>query len=292
MGRVTTRGCCRPSPMAVPILQDADLFEVVNFVIDEPDQQPCSRSIEQIDGDSGSSSKTPTRSIAWAANTSTSSPKRRSYPVGHVAAYVTARRLAGEAKMPAPIFYALVRGGLPGDLGGLLTASPTVRSACFERAVNDKLVTERHGRRPPGIRSPERSPEAGGRTWPPSRRVRERLRCATCHEWSSPMPKPTTSSAGTRTPPVTSTRSGRASTTTRRPAPSGTRSNWEASPIITLPLVQRCRRDRLRDVSELASLPLAQWDQLLAESGTPPDTTGRDRRGAGDELSQSRPRSG
>jgi hypothetical protein len=253
------------------ILQDADLLEVVDFVIVQPDRQPqseydqISADVEELLGELGRLDRMDGEQLHLLA-------EEASYPVGHLAALVTARRFAHETQLPEPTFYALVREGLPADLAGLLSTSPSVLRAAIDTAVKDKIVRETldDGRLIGDALKDLRRGAALLASVPPHPDASSLLDLArlvlTDAEHDDLLGK--YAAAGDADAFWSSIESHPKAKAFRHVVDLGGLTHNHVS------LVQAITALQLDGVSDLATLPIQEWDRLLAQSGTPTDTPG------------------
>ncbi len=253
------------------IIQDADLLEVVNFVVVQADQQPQSEydqilsDVTAAVGDTGTLDRIAGDQLHLLA-------EELDYPVGHLAAFVTARRMAGTTQLPAPVFYAAIRQGLPADLAGLLAVNRDVRSAAITQAVKDRVVADQVDGRPTTdfVKDlPGRAVNlAGVPPRPGASSFRDLARLVlTDAETDAFLQKYVEANGDLE---------GFWSTMGTHPKAAAFRNVIELGGLTHnhLPLVHAILGLQLQNTSELAGLPIDKWNQLLAQSGTPADTPG------------------
>jgi peptidoglycan hydrolase-like protein with peptidoglycan-binding domain len=254
------------------VLQNADLLEVINFVVVQPERQPPSE-YDQIAGDVTTILGEPVRLSRMQGEQLQLLADEASYPVGNIAALSAARRLAQNTQLPESMFYALVRSGLPVTLPGLLAANPATLKAALDQAIADKQVREHAEDGRPLVEALKDLPRAA-------------LALA------SVPPRPGTSSVRDLAKLVLTDAEADELLTKYVAAGGNLEAFW--SGIAThpkakrfrlavdlgnltnnhLPLVQAIHSRQIQDVAALAALPIAAWDQLLAQTGAPPDTPG------------------
>ncbi len=271
---IATQGGTRPvatRPDGRTILQDAELLEVVDFVIVQPDWQPqseydqISRDVEELLGELARLDRMDGEQLHMLAD-------EASHPIGHLAALVTTRRLARERQVPEPVFYALVRGGLPADLAGLLSTSPSVLRTAIDTAVKDRIVRENlDDGRPIGdaLNDLQRGVVllASVPPHPDTSSLRDLARLVlTDTETDDLLGKYV---AAENADAFWSSIEAHSKTKAfRQVVDLGGLSHNH------VPLVEAIGALQLEGVSELGALPMQEWDQLLATSGAPADTPG------------------
>jgi Tc toxin complex TcA C-terminal TcB-binding domain/Neuraminidase-like domain/Putative peptidoglycan binding domain len=132
------------TPPGSSVLTDADLLEVVDFAIGgakhppSSDFQRLSADLQPVLGgrDPGQLQEdAQTHEASLLAVQSGHSP-------AEVAALAISSRLAGESNLPAPLFYALQREGLPADLAALKATHPDAQLAALKAAVAKGTVSQ------------------------------------------------------------------------------------------------------------------------------------------------------
>ncbi len=259
-------------PSGRSIVQHADLLEVINFVITQADRQPQSE-YEQLDRDAREILQDLNRLERMGSDHLHLLAEEASYPPAHFAALATARRLATETQLPPQLFYAWLRKGLPGDIAALLSVSPSVSIGALEEALKDKLISERTEDGRSVLELAKELPTRGAayasrppRPGVPSLRDLARL-VLTDPEADDLLGK--YAAAGDDVAGFwTGIGSHPKAATFRQAVELGGLTNNH------LPLVQAILARQLPQVADVASLPMAQWDALLTQTGIPSATPG------------------
>ena len=130
-------------PSSQTILTDADLLEVVNFVLVPSADVPAKSEYEQILSDLAG--LLGTRALPSLQEDGTHRDvsllaAQSGYATHQLAALVRANQLAKDAAVPPQIVYALLRQGLPADLRALQAVHPDLRLKALRVAVSQSQV--------------------------------------------------------------------------------------------------------------------------------------------------------
>ncbi len=260
-------------PAARSILTNAAGLEVIDFILLEPSRQPASE-FDQIHGDLQEALGEPTLLNKMNGGQLHLLAEQALHPVSNVSALAAARRLAAqiENKLPEELFYALIRGGLPSDLPGILAASPESRHAAVVAAVQNKIVPVAPANGRPLIAALNDLP----RHVASFANVAPRPGVASVHDLVKTVLTDAESSdllakyvAAPSTDEFWSSIADHPNSQPLRLAVD------QASLINSHPPLFTALRDlRLKTTAALANIPIRQWDQLIAQSGTPDDTPG------------------
>ena len=124
------------------ILTDADVLEVVDFALIDAKNPPSSdftRLIAELQPLLGGRDPGTLKEDAKGREISVLAV-RSDRSVAEVAALSIASRLAAQTTLPTPLFYALLREGLPSDLSSLQATHPDVLAGAISAAVDKGLV--------------------------------------------------------------------------------------------------------------------------------------------------------
>ena len=258
-------------PDGLTIIANADLLEVIDFVIVQADQQPASE-YEQLLVDVKEAGLDQDHLQRLAGDQLHLLAREIGHPVSHVAAMAAAQRLAAQATLPEQVFYAALRQGLPADLTGLLNVNSGARRATLEEAVKARLVPDTVGNRHtvdyladlPG----RAVTVAGDSPAPGVSPLRDLAKLVLTDAEADDLLGKFAQADGDV--------DGFWGQIANHPKASAFRMVVDLGALSNnhLPLVRAIQATAPQRLADIAGLPLTRWDALLAQSGPAPDAPG------------------